>query len=52
MMAVSNSTVRNLLSGAYVRLGVRTRGAAIEKARLLGLITPRTPAFSGGPAAD
>lgn len=51
MMAVSNSTVRNLLSGAYVRLGVRTRAAAIEKARLLGLITPRTPAFSPGPAA-
>jgi DNA-binding NarL/FixJ family response regulator len=40
MMAVSNSTVRNLLSGAYMRLGVRTRAAAIEKARLLGIITP------------
>ena len=42
-MAVSNSTVRNLLSGAYVRLGVRNRSAAIEKARQLGLITPHTP---------
>lgn len=52
MMAVSNSTVRNLLSGSYVRLGVRTRGAAIEKARQLGLITPHTPAFSRGPAAN
>lgn len=41
MMGVSNSTVRNLLSGAYMRLSVRTRGAAIEKARLMGLITPR-----------
>ncbi len=44
-MGVSNSTVRNLLSSAYIRLGVRTRAAAIEKARSLGLITPRTPAF-------
>lgn len=51
MMAVSNSTVRNLLSGAYVRLGVRTRGAAIEKARRMGLITPRPPAFTPGAAA-
>ena len=42
-MAVSNSTVRNLLSGAYVRLGVHSRAAAIAKARHLGLITPNTP---------
>jgi two-component system nitrate/nitrite response regulator NarL len=39
-MALSNSTVRNLLSGAYVKLGVRTRAAAIAKAQSLGLITP------------
>jgi two-component system nitrate/nitrite response regulator NarL len=39
-MAASQSTVRNLLSGAYLRLGVRTRSAAVEKARALGLITP------------
>jgi two-component system nitrate/nitrite response regulator NarL len=39
-MSVSNSTVRNLLSGAYVRLAVHTRIAAIEKARELGVITP------------
>ncbi len=39
-MAVANSTVRNLLSGAYVKLGVHTRSAAISKARQLGLITP------------
>jgi two-component system nitrate/nitrite response regulator NarL len=39
-MAVANSTLRNLLSGAYVRLEVHTRVAAIAKARQLGLITP------------
>lgn len=42
-MSVSNSTVRNLLSGAYVRLAVHTRAAAIAKARELGVITPNTP---------
>jgi two-component system nitrate/nitrite response regulator NarL len=42
-MSVGNSTVRNLLSGAYVRLGVHTRAAAIAKARHLGLITPDAP---------
>ena len=41
-MAVANSTFRNLLSGAYVRLEVHTRVAAIAKARQLGLITPET----------
>jgi len=45
-MTVSNSTVRNLLSGAYLRLGVGTRAAAIEKARDLGLITGRSTAYS------
>ncbi len=39
-MAVNNSTVRNLLSGAYIRLGVHTRAAAIARARQLGLISP------------
>lgn len=39
-MGVTNSTVRNLLSGAYLRLDVRNRAAAISKARQLGLITP------------
>ena len=43
-MAVANSTLRNLLSGAYVRLEVHTRVAAIAKARQLGLITPE-PSF-------
>ncbi|HET9590997.1 MAG TPA: response regulator transcription factor [Anaerolineales bacterium] len=42
-MSVSNSTVRNLLSSAYLRLGVHSRGAAVEKAREMGLITPRPP---------
>ncbi len=43
MMAISNSTVRNLLSGAYLKLGVNTRAAAIAKARQMGLITPEPP---------
>ncbi len=42
-MSVANSTIRNLLSGAYLKLNVRNRGAAIAKARQLGLITPDTP---------
>ena len=45
-MHISNSTVRNLLSGAYVRLGVHTRSAAIAKARELGIIAPYGPKFS------
>ena len=43
MLAVSNSTVRNLLSSAYVKLGVHSRTAAVEMARNLGLITPKSP---------
>lgn len=39
-LCVTNSTVRNLLSGAYLRLGVSHRAAAVAKARQLGLITP------------
>jgi DNA-binding NarL/FixJ family response regulator len=46
-MSVSNSTVRNLLSGAYIRLSVHSRTAAIERARQLGLITPHPPTLSG-----
>ncbi len=42
-MAVANSTFRNLLSGAYIKLNVRTRTAAISKARSLGIITPFAP---------
>ncbi len=36
---ISNSTVRNLLSGAYMRLGVHNRAAAIAKAHYLNLLS-------------
>jgi two-component system nitrate/nitrite response regulator NarL len=39
-MSISNSTVRNLLSSAYLRLGVHTRFAAVAKARHMGILTP------------
>ena len=42
-MNVANSTLRNLLSGAYLRLSVRNRTAAIAKARKLGLISTGYP---------
>jgi ATP/maltotriose-dependent transcriptional regulator MalT len=42
-MSISESTYRNLLSTAYVRLEVNGRMAAIAKARQLGLITPDVP---------
>jgi DNA-binding NarL/FixJ family response regulator len=45
MMTISNSTVRNLLSSVYLRLSVHSRTAAVEKAREMGLITPRPPTF-------
>jgi two-component system nitrate/nitrite response regulator NarL len=45
-MAISNSTVRNLLSSVYLRLGVHSRTAAVEKAREMGLVTPRPPSFA------
>jgi two-component system response regulator NreC len=41
-MGITGSTMRNLLSGAYVRLGVRTRAAAIARAQQLGIL-PITP---------
>jgi len=43
MMSVSNSTVRNLLSKAYMKLGVHNRIAAVTKARQMGLISPEPP---------
>lgn len=46
MMTISNSTVRNLLSSLYLRLGVHSRTAAVEKAREMGLVTPRPPTFT------
>ena len=42
-MGVKSSTLRNLLSGAYKRLEVDNRTAALAKARQLGLITPDGP---------
>ena len=42
-MSVSHSTVRNLLSGEMLKLGVNNRAGAIAKARQLGLITPHQP---------
>ncbi|MBM3145738.1 MAG: response regulator transcription factor [Chloroflexi bacterium] len=40
LMNVANSTVRNLLSEAYIRLGCPNRMAAVAKARQMGLIAP------------
>jgi len=39
-LEVANSTFRNLLSKAYITLGVRNRASAIIEARRMGLITP------------
>jgi two-component system nitrate/nitrite response regulator NarL len=47
-MTVSNSTVRNLLSAAYVKLEVNNRAAAIARAQQLGLITPHQPSPTMG----
>lgn len=47
-MGVANSTMRNLLSGAYLKLNVRNRAAAVAKARQRGLIPPETPPFHMG----
>lgn len=38
-LSIAHSTVRNLLSGAYLRLEVSNRAAAIVKARQMGLIS-------------
>ena len=37
-MEISHSTLRNLLSGAYLKLGVRTRASAIFKSSTDGFI--------------
>jgi two-component system nitrate/nitrite response regulator NarL len=42
-MDIAHSTLRNLLSGAYLKLNVRNRTAAIAKARQLDLLAPDTP---------
>jgi DNA-binding NarL/FixJ family response regulator len=41
-MQIADSTLRNMLSNVYLKLGVQTRAAAIAKARDLGLITPNS----------
>jgi DNA-binding NarL/FixJ family response regulator len=45
-LKISSSTMRNLLSGAYNRLEVRTRAAAIAKVQQMGMI-PSTPKGRG-----
>jgi DNA-binding NarL/FixJ family response regulator len=45
-MNIEGSTLRNLLSGAYLKLGVRTRAAAIAKARQMQLITQESDAVN------
>jgi len=47
-MEISHSTLRNLLSGAYIKLKVRNRTAAIIKAQQSGLI----PSGFNGPVPD
>lgn len=42
-MFVSNSTVRNLLSGAYLKLNAHTRAGALQKARQMGLLSSDLP---------
>ena len=42
-MGIAHSTVRNLLSAAYLKLNVRTRTSAIIKAQKMGLIPPGMP---------
>lgn len=45
---ISGSTLRNILSSSYTRLGVHTRSAAIDKVRQLGIV----PAIKNPPGAD
>ncbi len=42
-LTVAPSSLRNLLSGAYLRLGVSSRAGAVAEARRRGLITPFAP---------
>ncbi|HEY5901833.1 MAG TPA: response regulator transcription factor [Anaerolineales bacterium] len=43
-MGIANSSIRNLLSSAYLKLGVGTRAAAIAKARQMGILVDERPA--------
>lgn len=54
-LGVSNSTFRNLLSGAHEKLGVHTRETAIAKALQLELIkvpSLSTPLMSGDSSTE
>jgi DNA-binding NarL/FixJ family response regulator len=51
ILGVSGPTVRNLLSGAYLRLGVQTRAAAIAAANEMGII-PRSLEFPPNAGQD
>jgi DNA-binding CsgD family transcriptional regulator len=42
-MSIAGSTLRNLLSGAYLKLEVRSRGAAVARARQMGLLAQDAP---------
>jgi DNA-binding NarL/FixJ family response regulator len=42
-MQIAPSTLRNLLSRAYIKLEVSSRGAAVARARKLNLLTPDMP---------
>ncbi len=42
-VGITPVTLRNLMSGAYLRLNVRSRTAAVAEAQRRGLITPETP---------
>jgi two-component system nitrate/nitrite response regulator NarL len=42
-MGIANSSIRNLLSSAYLKLGVGTRAAAISKARQMGILVEDRP---------
>jgi DNA-binding NarL/FixJ family response regulator len=44
-LGVANSTLRNLLAGAYMALEVHSRTAAVARAQQLGWITPAAPAL-------
>lgn len=47
-MGIANSSIRNLLSSAYLKLGVGTRAAAIAKARQMGILVDERPSRPGG----
>lgn len=47
-MGIANSSIRNLLSSAYLKLGVGTRAAAISKARQMGILVDEKPNLPRG----